>query len=172
MRETESSFEFSHVARVILWRTRFSGPCFIVTLFLKHRFGCQESLTLHHLLSSNIYWCLQTPSQNPEEAINQYFSKYNTGGAQREREKRSLRCIRCKWAPLNLLANGKWFSMADWLIRPWQSRVCCSVSSPWHHNLRKQTLSCCTLAPCTPHSSHYKSAGLGIGGGLLNKSLI
>lgn len=32
-------------ARVILWRTRVSGPCFIVTLFLKHRFGCQGSLT-------------------------------------------------------------------------------------------------------------------------------
>lgn len=32
-------------ARVTLRRTRVSGPCFIVTLFLKHRFGCQGSLT-------------------------------------------------------------------------------------------------------------------------------
>lgn len=32
-------------ARVTLRRTRVSGPCFIVTLFLKHRFGCQGSFT-------------------------------------------------------------------------------------------------------------------------------
>lgn len=70
------------------------------------------------------------------------------GETEREREteyKQSLRCIQCKWAPLNLLANGKWFSTADWLIGPRHGGMCCFVPSPWHGESQETH----TSTPCT-----------------------
>lgn len=86
---------------------------------------------------------------------------------EREREtkkekKQSLRCNLCKWALLNLLANGKWFSTADWLIGPWHGGVCCSVSSPWHCNHRKHTLPCCLAVHL--HPLLHTAAITGVGG--------
>ena len=112
--------------------------------------------------------------QKPGVSINQCFLKYtkSTGAVEREREREreienSLRCNLCRWALLNLLANGKWFTTADWLIRLRHGGMCCSVSSPWHSNHRKHTLPCCILAPSTSHSSHYRSWGRSVkrGGG-------
>lgn len=61
------------------------------------------------------------------------------GERQGERKTLSWRCSLCKWALLNLLANGRWFSPADWLIGLWHGGVCCSVSSPRHRNHREHT---------------------------------